>query len=279
MKPWIALIGSLALVGCGARSGLDVPDAAALPIGTPEYCTGDTPTPIFVVSDVAQLWSFDPPSATFTPVTVLDCPSTAGPETMAVDHENTAYITYDDGAMFAVNTTTTACTQTPFSDGSNDGRFGSCFSAAPGGETETFFLFDSSVTPNGGLVTVDTQTFATTTVGMASENIGSAELTGTGDGRLFAFGSGSMSNGNQGVLAQLDPSDAAVLSQMPIQLEVPQGFAFAFWGGAFYFFTGTNSGDSTVARLGADGTFNPSYATLPGQNLVGAGVSTCAPVD
>jgi len=279
MGPWLAG-GCAVLAGCGARSALYAPDlgggggsGGSPSTGTPVYCDHAGPTSVFVVTDASQLYSFDPPSGTFTFVSTLACPSSSSPETMAVDHAGTAYVTYADGTMFAVDLASQSCAPTAFSDGPNDDRFGSCFASNAGGKDETFFLMDSEAP---GLFTVDTTTFAVTEVGSVSSCVGNSELTGTGDGRLFAFGSASGSC--QGFLAQLDPTTAAVLDQMPVPLPMNTGFAFAFWGGDFYFFTGDDSGDSTVARLVPGGALDPSYATLSGAVIVGAGVSTCAPV-
>jgi hypothetical protein len=56
---------------------------------------------------------------------------------------------------------------------------------------------------------------------------------------------------------------------------VNSSFAFAFWGGAFYIFTG-DSGNSTVTKYDpSDGSVS-FQGTSPGL-IVGAGVSTCAP--
>ena len=58
----------------------------------------------------------------------------------------------------------------------------------------------------------------------------------------------------------------------------PDAWAFAFWGGDFYFFTSVGGAPSTVGRFHpADGSFDPVYATLPSGAITGAGVSTCAP--
>jgi hypothetical protein len=277
---------ALALTGCGARTGLGAPEGEGGSVArgkVPAYCTGDTPTPIFVVTDMAELFSFDPPSAAFTDLGPVVCDLASSPETMAVDHANHAYVTYQDGTMSIVDSSTLACTSTAFSDGPNGGRFGSCFAATQGGQAETLFLFDgqtSASAPNGALVRVDTQTFAVTTVGDISENLGGGELTGTGDGRLFAFGDASSTVPNDGSLAQLDPSDGNVLSDMPLALDASDsGFAFAFWGGDFYFFVGMDGVGTTVSQLAPDGTFTASYAALAGGNVVGAGVSTCAPTE
>jgi hypothetical protein len=275
----LLLVAVLGALGCGARSELPVPVLDGGHVGSPTYCKDAGPTPIMVVTDQALLFRFDPPSRSFAPVAMLGCSTVSTPETMAVAHDGTAYVTYQDGTMYAVSPQDASCAPTAFADGANNGRFGSCFAANPGGQGESFFLADGAIGPNGALLTVDRQSFAITEVGALSTNIGGVELTGTGDGRLFAFGNDLGVGTTGGNLAQLDPTGATVLSVKPLSLAVPSGFAFAFWGGDFYFFTGNANGDSTVSRLAADGSFDGSYALLPGQNTVGAGVSTCAPLE
>jgi hypothetical protein len=275
----LLLVAALGALGCGARTGLPTPGLDGGPGAPPSYCKGTAPTPILVVTEEATLFRFDPPSRTFERVAALGCSSLSTPETMAVAHDGTAYVTYQDGTMFAVSPKDASCTQTAFMDGPASGRFGSCFAANPGGQGESFFVADDAIAPDGALLTVDTQTFATTEVGPLSTSLGEVELTGTGDGRLFAFGNDLGLGSGGGALAQLDPTNASILGVKPLSLVVPSGFAFAFWGGDFYFFTGTGFGDSTVSRLAADGTFDAGYALLTGQNTVGAGVSTCAPFE
>jgi hypothetical protein len=183
--------------------------------------------------------------------------------------------------MFEVSPDAATCTKTAFADGSNMGRFGSCFAKTPGFQGETLYLLDSQTDPpNGALVAVDTESFAVTTVGGITIDLGGGELTGTGDGRLFAFTNSFMGSGQSG-LAELDPNDGKVLSAKFLDVPIPTngGWAFAFWGGSFYFFTGESPNGSTVARLDADGTLTPNYATLANDGIVGAGVSVCAPVN
>ena len=102
------------------------------------------------------------------------------------------------------------------------------------------------------------------------------ELTGTGDGRLFAF-----AGTNPAKLIEYDKTNAAELQTIPLNgLELTNAFAFAFWGGDFYFFTessplGTNS---KVTRLDFDGDMSLQDVNLNAPiRVVGAGVSTCAP--
>jgi hypothetical protein len=103
------------------------------------------------------------------------------------------------------------------------------------------------------------------------------ELTGTGDGRLFAF-----AGANPAKLVEYDKTDGSVVETTPLSgLELTNAFAFAFWGGDFYFFTeaSTFANYSEVTKLDYDG--DGSLSTVNGNapiRVVGAGVSTCAPI-
>jgi hypothetical protein len=277
MRSCLGLAIASCLAGCGARTELPDPKPPGMP-DTPSYCQNVASPPLVVVTDKSHLYRFDPPSAAFALIGTIACPESSTPETMAVDYQGTAFVTYQDGAMFEVSPDATTCTPTTFSDGQNNGRFGSCFAALPGGQGEALFLLDATGSPTGELVSVDTKTFAVEKVGPLSASIGGGELTGTGDGRLFAFtNQGGTLGPLASTLAELDPTSGSVVTMVPVDVPIVAGWAFAFWGGSFYFFTGTGTGDSTVARLDTDGTFVADYATLPGEDIVGAGVSTCAP--
>lgn len=274
------MVAASLLTACGARSGLDVPPLDLVEPGPPPaYCQGAEDTSIYVVTDQAQLLRFDPRAADFTSIGILDCPVTgtgiAAPFSMAVDHQGTAYVVYDDGELFAVSTATASCV--PMSHVIHGDTFtptyGMGFSADSGGHGETLFLA-STDTP-GHLGALDTSTFVVRDIGVFSNDIGAAELTGTGDGRLFAFGVVPGLDGAH--LAELDKADASVLSDMIVSTPPnPQAWAFAFWGGAFYFFTPYQVGRFEPA----DGSFDAMYVTLPTSvigDITGAGASTCAP--
>jgi hypothetical protein len=281
VKTWpILLLGATLLPACGARTGLDAPPDVLVVAGTPPaYCQDAGDTAIYVVTDGSQLFRFDPPGAAFTPVGTLDCPVTAsgqGPFSMAVDHQGTAYVVFGDGEMFTVSTQTAACapTSAPVDSGNFTQTFGMGFSADPGGQSETLYLAGTG--SPGQLGTLDTSSFMIENAGVFSTDIGETELTGTGAGQLFGFGVGSGVAGAN--LAAIDKQGAVILSDLVVPTPPnPTGWAFAFWGGDFYFFTGLG-GDSSVGRFRpTDGSFVASYATLPMSNIVGAGVSTCAP--
>ena len=80
-------------------------------------------------------------------------------------------------------------------------------------------------------------------------------------------------------MGELDKSSANVTSSVPLPtVEVPNAWAFSFWGGDFYLYT-ASFGNTTVNRYRpSDSSVDTSYMTDIGFRIVGAGVSTCAPV-
>jgi hypothetical protein len=112
-----------------------------------------------------------------------------------------------------------------------------------------------------------------------------AELTGTGDGRLFAF-----VHANPAKLVQLDKEAGAELDSVSLSgVALTDAFALAFWGGDFYIFTEANDTvpqfpepPSKVYKLDWDesdgnGKAVTTYVNQAPILVVGAGVSTCAP--
>jgi hypothetical protein len=107
-----------------------------------------------------------------------------------------------------------------------------------------------------------------------------AQLTGTGDGRLFAFQplvtQGSEST-TESFIAQIDPATANVIDTEPLPgLVAGDGWAFAFWGGKFYVFTAP-SGSTIVTQF--DPSTKTSVAVSDSSDVIlAACVSTCAPL-
>jgi hypothetical protein len=232
-------------------------------------CPDADATLIYVIGEHNTLYSYDPPTATFTTIGTISCPSPAGTEpfSMAVDREGIAYVEFNDAHLYRVSTKTTSCTQTRYDPSSNGGTtFGMGFVANAGDAGETLFV---AGTLSSVLATIDTTTFAFNVVGPFAPP--EAELTGTGDGRLFAF----YASGNHSDIGQIDPTTAKVSAADTLALSQGQGWAFGFWGGAFYTFTAP-AGGTVVTR------FDPLDQSLVQEAMiddiiVGAGVSTCAP--
>ena len=71
---------------------------------------------IYTVDGSGRFARFDPATLTFTDIGVLSCPdpSGLGPFSMAVDQNAVAWVLYQSGNLFQVDTTTAACQATSF---------------------------------------------------------------------------------------------------------------------------------------------------------------------
>lgn len=271
-------------------------------LGEPATTGGETTCPcapkldlIYVLSDDRELWTYDPAQNVFAMVGALGCPTRDGTFSMGVGRDGKAWVQTSTaqgdasaGDLFILDVNDPGnCTDPGYQPGANgwqhfgmgfvsnsaddpcDRLYGQHWDGGNGGFTEG---------PNFGKLGVfDPVALQVDTVGAFDYN--GAELTGTGDGRLYAFGGAPSAK-----LIQFDKTGAQVLETVPFaDFPLTSAFAFAFWGGDFYFFTEGGFPASKVTKLDYDGsdgggmaltTVNTSAPIL----IVGAGVSTCAPV-
>ncbi len=302
-------MGAVLVVACGARTGLvapvnespdvsvDVPheigsdaidaqdvldvkdvsqeDQIIFPDIPNISCVEAGITYVYVITVQNELYSFYPPTLAFTKIGNIACPSTSTPFSMAVDRVGVAYSVFSDGNLFEISTANAACKATPFVPGQHQfSTFGMGYAgAADAGET-LFVSQTASTEPQLGWI--DTKSFVLTPIGLYHPSSGGrCELTGTGDGRLFAFCLGVITSG--GAILQLDPQTATILSDTPVATGTSNdAFAYAFWGGMFWLFTGPVTGPTTVTRYDPIQKTSTPVASLASA-IVGAGVSTCAP--
>ncbi len=204
---------------------------------------------------------------------------------MAVDRQGTAYVVFFDGSLFKVSTADASCQATTFQTGQGGfpTRFGMGFTANTFDPGETLFVagFDTMFPI---LATINTTTFVTSQIGPVSMPIGEAELTGSGNGDLYSFGI-VLDPTTQMVtslhLSQLAKTNADVIGDAFVTLSSGTAqitdWAFAYWGGDFYFFTSASQPTTIVSKYTPGGQTDLGvYATIPSP-VVGAGVSTCAP--
>jgi hypothetical protein len=187
-----------------------------------------------------------------------------------------------------VSTADASCQSTPFKPGQHGfQRFGMAFSSnSAGSNDETLFVCGIENDPftnqlrGKGLATIDLSSFTLTLIGDFSGALRGqgAELTGTGDGKLYGF-----FTTNPAQLAEIDKTSAATPSPRSLDnVRTGTDWAFSFWGGDFWFYTAdaqTNPGDTTdVTRLktATDSSLGVVKSQI-GFRIVGAGVSTCAP--
>lgn len=236
---------------------------------------------IYTVDNGGQFSRFDPRTLTYTDIAPLRCPTSATPFSMNVDQNAIAWVIFGDGHLFHVDTATGECIATSYQP--NQAGFftygmGSAWDSSTG--TDTLYLSTLFATGPAALGKLSFPSLTVTTVGPLS--IGDVELAGTGDGQLWAFAQ-ARAAGNTAFLARLDPTTARVLERYDLSSVTSiGGWAIKFFGGAFYLFVGSDIWK--VERSSLDPT-RPTPSPLPtrvlvspGRDIVGAGVSTCAPV-
>jgi hypothetical protein len=183
-------------------------------------------------------------------------------------------VLFNDGRIYNVDITTAGCTATSFQPNQMGlTLFGMGYvSDTPGSEAETLNIADYF---GSGIATIDTTSLTVSPVKPYNALFEAAELTGTGDARLFGFFQGTPI-----IIAEIDKSSGQILSQAPQPtINIGAGWAFAFWGGDFYLFTNPSGVGSQIDRYQPSTGQTGTVMTNLGDNIVGAGVSTCAPTE
>jgi hypothetical protein len=247
---------------------LDCPDAEA--------------TLVYVVTTENELFSFFPEDGAFKFISNIACPAENGatPFSMAVDRKGVAFVEFTDQKIYRVSTATGACVGTSYVPNQMGfGNFGMGYATNDIGPVETLFVAgtrDNGQATSPGLARIDSTTFNLTKVGNFVPDIARAELTGTGDGRLFAFYTKGQDNGPPSFIGEINTNTGQVIAETPFPtVDQGNGWAFAAWGGDFYMFTAPGGG-SDVTRYRPSDNSVTVVAQLP-TRVVGAGVSTCAP--
>ena len=240
---------------------------------------------IFTIDGATQqLSAFDPETNTFDDLGKLNCPSSSSPFSMAVARDNTAWVLYGSGDIFHVDLDTLRCTATGFARGQQGfNTFGMGFvSNTPGGDAETLYIAsgpDGSGAP-GQLGTIDLDTLKVRPLGNLPM-MDSPELTGTGQAELWGF----TPNIAVPMVAQIDKRNAAYSNtfRLPALMSTgqsPRAWAFAYWGGSFFIFLQRAADQDTSTRVWRLDrvTGDVQMGEQTRRQIVGAGVSSCAPV-
>jgi hypothetical protein len=266
----------------GSSSGFGTFGGDAAADASSTSCSGEAADYVYVLSAQNDLYRFAPDKKQFTKIGPLGCNTTMQPNSMAVDRNAVAYVDYFEGttagAIYQVSTQDASCKGLFMTMPAGWYQVGMGY-AANGPSTNAETLYVAAVFSGGGsngLGRVDMATKTVVPVGsftapLAGQN---AELTGTGDARLYGFFTTSPVE-----VAQIDPMTGATQTPVPMTgVATPLDWAFSFWGGHFYLYTSQGAGSSVADYDPTTGSVNPSYVTGLGFDIVGAGVSTCAPV-
>jgi hypothetical protein len=251
--------------------------------GNQDGCS-DAAKLVYVVDSNNTFSKFDPATKTFSDIGQLACPTSGGqPFSMGVDRNATAWVLYDTGELFKVDTSNLNCTKTTWASQQGLLQFGMGFSTnMAGGSEDTLFVAGGTdqLTSSTKLAKLDTSAFTATPVGTIS---GWPELTGTGNAELWGWFPSDALGTTTPRVEQIDKTTGAAVSGKTYNLSslmgAPRAWAFAFWGGDFWIFLKRQTEQSTIVYQidSANGTMKGMTAPT-GREIVGAGVSTCAPV-
>jgi hypothetical protein len=241
---------------------------------------------VYVVDQNKKLSQFNPMTKSFTDLGTLTCPAAGGatPFSMGIDRDALAWVLYSNGELFRVETKNNlACTKASWIPNTQGHQvFGMGFSTdAAGGTTDSLFIAGGAgpgIGSTSTLARLDIGTFQPNNRGTLT---GWPELTGTGNAELWGFFPQSGTTGAR--IAKLDKTTGAALQTFPetslndpLQ---PLAWAFAFHGGSFWVFLKKSSDSQTqVYQFNASDGAMVGVTPSGGRTIVGAGVSTCAPV-
>jgi hypothetical protein len=249
---------------------------------------------VYVVDEDNTLSKFDPPTMTFTDLGQLNCSQSAMPFSMGVDRNAQAYVLYDDGTLYSVpglSTGNLACTQTSWHSTGSLTQFGMGFSTTTvGGSTDELFIaggdaVDTSNTASqpATLASVDVSSFAATSVGNIT---GWPELTGTSNADLWGFFPDETSPRIDKINKAGGGAALTTYSLKALKGD-PAAWAFAAYGGDLWVVLALSDGiggaNSTIVyQIGGETDAAPGsvkgMTPTNSRTIVGAGVSTCAPI-
>lgn len=238
----------------------------------PEDDCDNTSDLIYVIDRSDEgLYLFDPLTGDFNYLFTLNCTMWGSPGSMAVARDGAAYVRYSDNTIYKVNLTSGTCSQTNYNAGF--GSFGMGFATDSAGT----WMDQLYIANSDDLAALDTGDWSLDLVGgMPSQS----ELTGNAAGELWAF----LPLEEPAALIHIDQTNGDRLTRLELSnFAEPtdiDAFAFATWGGDFYLFVRLYGMGNTTDVLKVDASGNmTTFAADTGMDVVGAGVSTCAPTE
>ena len=258
------------------------------PDGTGDDCE-DRAEWIYIIDRGKVLIRFMPDVMSLTEIGTVNCPVGAGvtPFSMSVDRDAVAWVLHTSllglggGELFKVSTLDASCEATTFTPAQEGFQvFGMGFvSDAPGIEDETLYIAGGATLSIGtgpsqlGYINMDTMV-----VTRQGEVPNWPELTGNGRAELWGF----FPESTPPTVSMIDKWTGNVSNTYNLpELDTgrTEAWAFAFWGGDFYIFHKTMADVSTnIWKLETDDGTVTNVMPNIGYAIVGAGVSTCAPV-
>lgn len=274
-----APVVALTVLACGSRSVLDVPSDRASSDGSAPtdravdaswdaaVCPGGTSLVAYLVTQTAQVYTFDPASLATSLVGQLACPSGNGvPWTMTVSTSGRAYLMYEDWDIYEVDLSTLACTRAAYAPGQLGLVANVGITVCPNSGSESlYYLGAPSAAASLILAVSDLTTFALAEVGSVvptpTEHV--LDIRADAFGRIFGLG-------QHGTLVQIDRTTGTVVTEAATGFNA-SNWALLAYGAELYFFSG-----SDVSRYDL-GTKQLTTLGNIGIQVVGASAAPCLP--
>jgi hypothetical protein len=281
----LSIVAIVFVVACGTpkrddgSGGGDDTSGTDSSVGGGEDCADGTELVYTIDQFNNKLSTFDPSTKTFHDLGSLQCPVSGGatPFSMSVDRAGNAWVLYNNGELFKVGLQGLGCVKLSWTPPASLKVFGMGFSTdMAGGEGESLFIGGglTQMQTSYVLARVDPNTMVTTMIGSQPQL---PEMTGNGNAELWGY----MPEATTARVVQFDKATGAAIKTYmePTLGGTNTAYAFAHWGGDYWVFLQRNAETSTTVYQvhGADGTI-VSMTPGPGHTVVGAGVSTCAPL-
>jgi len=241
---------------------------------------------VYVVSDIQDtfgnlVYTYEPVSGTFTPVTSLDCSANGQLNSMAVSRSLVGWFDFTEATgevLYTLDLVNKGACNPAVTLPSGFGQVTMAFVAdSPGADSETLYVSGST----GSLGKIDPKSNAFVPIaslsGDANVNGLGPWFSGTSDAQVFAY----FPTMTTGRLATIALPSAQVSADTPLMGVDPTTVAaFVRWGGDDYLFTTlVAGGDSGVAHyVPTTSVLDPALVPDSGFAAVGAAVTTCAPL-
>ncbi len=263
----------------------DIGEPAPLPSSddwsTSKTCAVQDAELIYVVDSQNRLSSFDPrklPGNALHLVGRLRCTSSSTPNSMAIDRKGVAWLGYQNGKIYRASIIDAKCDPAGWKPAGEATRvFGMGYvTKGPRTEEELLFVAGGVDDPDYKLATIDTEQKTWNRVARLSIH-SHPELTGTSEGKLYGY----YPTPGRGFVQEIDRTKGTAVGpvwKLPDSGGRVDSYAFAHYGGVFYVFTSVDGGTSSVHAIDKKTGTVKLVDRDVGYEIVGAGVSTCAPL-
>ena len=233
---------------------------------------------IYLLRNGGELLKFDPREGVSS-IASLDLDVVGScfgiPFSMSVDRTGRAWIlSFLNGNIYWIDLKTGECTDSNYQlSGPVNDLFGMGFASDTNDPMrESLYVASaSSVLMRPSLRAIDPETGQLRMIGDIAK--GGFELTGTSEGRLFAY------SPEAGLVLELDTNQGEELRRWAVPRSFsPTAWAFAHWGGLLYMFVTAVDSGNKIFQLDPETGQTETLEENGDYEIVGAGVSTCAPV-